>query len=264
MLQMKQWYEQLFEDYGAKYDQESFTHGTKGECDFIEKEIEYNKNFKILDIGCGTGRHTLELTRRGYSVTGIDLSETQLKIAREKAVKDKLDVVFLRQDARDLMFNYEFDLVIMLCEGGFPLMETDEMNFQILQNASRVLKPGGKFIFTTLNGLFPLFHSVKDFMDKNTDEDNAKTEESSFNLMTFRDHNTMSFIDDSGTKKVYQCNERYYIPSEITWLLKSLNFISIDIYGAKLGAFSRNDKLTTEDYEMLIIAEREGGEQILR
>jgi hypothetical protein len=53
-----------------------------------------------------------------------------------------------------------------------------------------------------------------------------------------------------------ECNERYYVPSEITWLLKSLEFKKIDIYGAKLGAFSRNDKLTTEDFEMLVIAEK--------
>jgi hypothetical protein len=50
--------------------------------------------------------------------------------------------------------------------------------------------------------------------------------------------------------------ERYYVPSEIAWLLRSLGFKTIDIFGAKLGAYSRNDKLTTEDFEMLVIAER--------
>ncbi len=58
----------------------------------------------------------------------------------------------------------EFDLAIMLCEGGFPLMETDEMNYQILQSAAKALNDKGKLIFTTLNGLFPLFHSVKEFL----------------------------------------------------------------------------------------------------
>jgi 2-polyprenyl-3-methyl-5-hydroxy-6-metoxy-1,4-benzoquinol methylase len=74
---MKQWYEVLFEDYADKYDNESFTTGTTGEVDFIENEIGYNKSFKILDVGCGTGRHSLELARRGYNVTGIDLSESR-------------------------------------------------------------------------------------------------------------------------------------------------------------------------------------------
>jgi hypothetical protein len=74
--------------------------------------------------------------------------------------------------------------------------------------------------------------------------------------MTFRDFNTTNIVDDSGNKKKLQCNERYYVPPEITWLLKTLNFNTINIYGAKLGAFSRNDKLTTEDFEMLVIAEK--------
>ena len=50
------------------------------------------------------------------------------------------------------------------------------------------------------------------------------------------------------------CNERYYVPCEITWLLKSLDFTTVDIFGARLGAFSRADRLTTDDFEMLVVA----------
>jgi hypothetical protein len=73
--------------------------------------------------------------------------------------------------------------------------------------------------------------------------------------MTFRDYNITEIEDDSGNKKSLDCNERYYVPSEITWLLKSLGYRKIEIFGAKLGAFSRNDKLTTQDFEMLVVAE---------
>jgi SAM-dependent methyltransferase len=250
----KQWYEALFEDYGYKYDNESFTQGTPGECDFIEKELDYNKSLKILDVGCGTGRHSIELTKRGYDITGIDLSESQLRVAGEKAAADKLKIRFLRLDARNLPFKDGFDVAIMLCEGGFPLMETDEMNFEILRNVARALKRPGKFIFTTLNGLFPLYHSVKEFCDSTTGEGNATYRSNTFDLMTFRDHNITDFEDDLGNKKTLESNERYYVPSEITWLLKSLGFNRVEIFGAKLGAFSRDDKLTTEDFEMLVIA----------
>ncbi len=254
---MKQWYEELFENYAQTYDTEEFTKGTIGECDFIEKEINYDKRLKILDIGCGTGRHSIELSQRGYSVTGIDLSESQLQLAKQKASMESLKIDFQKHDARIPRFSNVFDLVIMLCEGGFPLMETDEMNFQILQNAANALKTNGKLIFTTLNGLFPIFHSVKDFFAAVKRDGGATYKDNTFNLMTFRDHNITEFVDDFGNKKSLDCNERYYIPSEITWLLNSLNFKNIDILGAKLGAFNRNDKLTTENFEMLVIAEKQ-------
>lgn len=253
----KQWYEALFENYAETYDNETFTQGTLGECDFLEQELGYDKSLKILDVGCGTGRHSIELTRRGYHVTGIDLSEAQLARAAEKAQKLGLHIDFRRYDARNLPFSHQFDVAIMLCEGGFPLMETDEMNFEILKSVTRALREGGKFIFTTLNGLFPLYHSVEEFCSSNTAEGNATYRSNTFDLMTFRDHNITEVKDDSGNMVSLNCNERYYVPSEITWLLKSLGYSTIDIFGAKLGAFSRNDRLTTEDFEMLVIAEKQ-------
>jgi predicted TPR repeat methyltransferase len=83
---MKKWYEELFEDYAETYDRQPFTSGTLAEVDFIEREIGDDGSARILDIGCGTGRHAIELARRGYDVTGVDLSASQLRRAREKAL----------------------------------------------------------------------------------------------------------------------------------------------------------------------------------
>jgi 2-polyprenyl-3-methyl-5-hydroxy-6-metoxy-1,4-benzoquinol methylase len=257
-MNTKQWYESLFENYANKYDKEDFTRGTAGECDFIESESDSDKILKILDVGCGTGRHSIELTKRGYKVTGIDLSLSQLAKAKEKAYENNLNIDFQNLDARNLPFAGDYDIAIMLCEGGFPLMETDEMNFEILKSVTKSLKKNGKFIFTTLNGLFPLYHSVEKFCASTTDESNATYKSNTFDLMTFRDHNITEFEDDNGNRKTLVCNERYYVPSEITWLLKSLGYKKIEIFGAKLGAFSRDDRLTTEDFEMLVIATLDG------
>jgi hypothetical protein len=131
-------------------------------------------------------------------------------------------------------------------------METDEMNYLILKNACSSLKPGSKLIFTTLNGLYPLFHSVKDFVNSGTDQ--GKSGENNFDLMTFRQYSVYETADDKGKKIILNCNERYYVPSEITWLVRSAGFRESEIFGCKLGAFSRNDKLTTEDFELLVIA----------
>lgn len=251
---MKQWYEALFENYAKSYDSECYVQGTVGEVDFIEKELSFNKGSRILDIGCGTGRHTIELAMRGYKVTGVDLSKSQLYRAKEKANDAKVKIEFIQKDARELEFNDLFDMVIMICEGGFPLMETDEMNFKILQNAARALKENGKFIFTTLNALFPLYHPEEQSQDVNPNE--AFFNDKGFDLMTFRKTSVLKITDDSGYKKEMVCNERYYCPSEISWYLKSLNFKDIGIYGCKLGAFSRNNKLSKDDFEMLVVAKK--------
>lgn len=195
---MKKWYEELFTNYVEKYEKESFTQGTMGEVDFIESEIKRDKSCRILDVGCGTGRHAIELAKRGYSVTGVDLSENMLNRAREKAIDTGVQIDFEKADARNLPFEDEFDLVIMLCEGAFPLMETDQMNFQILESAAHALKKDGKLIFTTLNGLYPLFHSVKDFINANSNY--STNRENTFDLMTFRDRYQLETEDDNGNK----------------------------------------------------------------
>lgn len=250
---MNQWYTQLFENFANSYEQEEFTQGTLGEVDFIEQEIRHNKMVHILDVGCGTGRHSIELAKRGYLVTGIDLSANMLAKARKNAKAAGVNPNFKRRDARNFRFRQKFGLCMMLCEGSFPLMETDEMNFQILKNIRNSLAPGGKFIFTTLNGLFPLFHSVKDFINEHGSTSQSLV--NNFDLMTFRDHSVYEVIDDDGNPLKLNCNERYYVPSEIRWMLQSLGFSKIDIFGCKLGAYSRNDVLRTDDFEMLVIAE---------
>jgi 2-polyprenyl-3-methyl-5-hydroxy-6-metoxy-1,4-benzoquinol methylase len=250
---MKLWYEELFTNYANAYDKESFTQGTVAEVDFIETEIQSDRSKMILDIGCGTGRHAIELAKRGYSVVGIDLSESQLQKAKDKAQREGVQVNFLQADARYFNFETSFDLVIMLCEGAFPLMETDEMNFSILTNAAKVLKANGKFIFTTLNALYPLYHSVANLINT---QSAVQVQESTFDLLTFRDFSTITITDDGGNKKNLRCNERYYAPSEITWLLKSLGFESIAIHGCHIGDFSRNNNLTMENLEMLVIAQK--------
>lgn len=249
---MKQWYEELFQDYAEKYDNEDFTKGTVGEVNFIEQEAAFDRSLRILDIGCGTGRHTLELARRGYQVTGIDLSESLLEKARASAHAQGLSVEFRHDDARSFTVEMPFDIALMICEAGFSLMETDEMNFSILQQAASALKPGGKLIFTTLNGLFPLYHSVKDFINQGSTQ--GETRDNTFDLMTFRDYSVYETTDDHGNPRILHCNERYYVPSEISWLVKTAGFSRCDIFGCKLGAFSRADRLTTEDYEMLVVA----------
>jgi len=250
---MKPWYEELFSNYARAYDRECFTQGTRQEVDFIESEIAADKNLRILDVGCGTGRHAIELARRGYQVTGIDLSANQLARAREKALTAGVQPVFEQRDARAPHHVATFDLAIMLCEGGFSLMETDAMNFAILENAVRALRPGGKFMFTCLNGLFPLARSVQDFV--NAGPSGVHTLDTAFDLTTLRMRSQVDFTDDAGVTRRLETDERHYLPSELTWYMHTLGMRNASVFGGTAGDF-RKCPPTPEHFELLVLAEK--------
>ncbi len=250
---MKPWYEELFSNYARSYDREAFTQGTLQEVEFIEAEIAADRHVRILDIGCGTGRHAMELARRGYPVTGIDLSANQLARAREKALAAGVAPVFEQRDARAPHFVAAFDLAIMLCEGGFSLMETDAMNFAILENAVRALRPGGKFMFTCLNGLFPLARSVKDFV--NAGPSGVCTLETAFDLTTLRMRSQVDFADDAGVTRRLETDERHYLPSELTWYMHTLGMRNVSVFGCTAGDF-RKCPPTPDHFELMVLAEK--------
>lgn len=229
----------MFKNYGERYDSEAFTRGTRGEVDFLEREIGCDKSKRILDVGCGTGRHSLELSRRGYDVVGIDLSRSMLNKARETALREKLgSVQFIECDARNMWFEEEFDLAVCLCEGAFSLMETDEENFQILRSISRALKKNGKLILTAPSAIYSLTHWT----------------DGEFDIVTLRERFKLETVDDAGNTKIIDCEDRHYTYTEVRWMLEQLGFSRIEFFGHKLGEFSRDRKPSKEDYEMLVVA----------
>ena len=96
--------------------------------------------------------HAIELARRGCDLTGVGLSGSMLNRAREKAEESGIKVNFIQADARNLPVENEFDHAIMLCEGGFSLMEADETNFEILKQVTTVLKPVANLFSPPLMG----------------------------------------------------------------------------------------------------------------
>ena len=134
---MTQWYETLFANFGKTYDKECFTQGTVGEVDFVEQELGGDRSKRILDIACGTGRHAIELAKRGYCVIGFDLSEGQLRRGTGKGGGGRCVVDFQCRDATQPHFDQEFDAAIMFCEGAFSLMETDREELRHSQTRRR-------------------------------------------------------------------------------------------------------------------------------
>ncbi len=245
------WFEKLFLNYANNYDKEEFTKGTLQEVDFLEQEFEFDKTKKILDVGCGTGRHSIELAKRGYNVVGCDLSDAQLAKAREKADKLGLDIEFVKADARNLPFEREFDFIICLCEGAFSLMTNDNDDFKVLQNIEMSLKIGGKLILTTTNALYQINCIVQ---GKGVGK--YPLWEKNFDLTTFQATGEMEYTDDEGNKQKVEYIQRYYTPTEIDFRLGKLGFIKTEAFGCEIGNFSRDRAFNLDDYEILIIAYR--------
>ena len=101
---------------------------------------------RVLDLACGEGTFAVEMARRGYRVTGVDLSPEMLRFAREKAKETGVEVRFIEQDMRDLKLDERFDLVTCWYGSLNYLLEYDEL-VRIFRNVAQALNPGELFIF---------------------------------------------------------------------------------------------------------------------
>lgn len=137
-----------------EYLAESFTKNTPAEADFLIEVCALSPGARVLDIGCGPGRHALELARRGFFVTGVDFTERFLAFARAQAERENLSerAEFVLADARDFVRPRAFDAAVCLCEGAFALLQSDEDNVRVLRHIAASLRAGAPFLLTTLNG----------------------------------------------------------------------------------------------------------------
>ena len=77
----------------------------------------------MLDLACGFGRHSLEFARRGYDVTGIDITPAYIDYANEQAKEESLNAKFFCQDIRTITFDKEFDVVLNMADGAIGYLE---------------------------------------------------------------------------------------------------------------------------------------------
>ncbi len=234
-----QWYIELYEHF-ENYGDEPYTQNTRPEVDFIEQVIDSDRSKAILDVGCGNGRHCLELARRGYHVLGVDLSESTPAQGRRMAAEENLDVRFIQCDARQLPFESQFEVAIMLCEGAFSLMEEDAMDFLILANTARALKPGGHLIMTAPNAAFML----------------PQPPDEAFDLVTLRETFTLDKVVPDGTRKKLLCTQRYYTCPELRGLLVQAGFQRVEFFACAGNGYGRGQKPARTHFEFGAIAKK--------
>ena len=153
-----------FGDYAKYYDLVNQDKDYKAECDFLQAIFGkyFSKSVRtILDLGCGTGGHAMNLAEKGCKVTGVDLSRKMLEIGERKAKKRKLDIKFIGGDIRNIQLNRKFDAVIsMFAVISYQITNEDLMS--VFKTASRHLKKNGLFIFDVWFGPAVLIQKPSD------------------------------------------------------------------------------------------------------
>jgi SAM-dependent methyltransferase len=238
-------WETFFAAHASAYDDNVFTKNTRHEVDFLLQALQVPAGARILDVGCGTGRHSVELARRGYHPTGLDLSPAMLARARAKAGVAGVHVNWVCSDAADFSFQTPFDAAICLCEGAFGLLKGGDdairQPLAILSHISGSLKPGATVLFTVLNGLW--------MIRRHKQED---VEQDHFNPLTLAQ--TSDVIPAEGHPPV-RATERAFVPTELVLLFRLAGLTVLNIWGGTAGNWGHR-KIDLDEIEIMVVARK--------
>lgn len=243
---MTHWFSELADHMGAAYERYSFTKGTEQEVEALVELLGVSPGDRLLDVGCGTGRHSHALAHRGFDVVGVDISPRFVAVANERAGERELYVL---GDARDLTFEAEFDGVISLCQGAFgltggpgaddslPIRELDE---PILDGIGRALKPGARAAVSAFSAYFQLRHG--DAPD-------------GFDARLGVNHEHTEVRDDAGRAVSAQLWTTCFTPRELRMMARLVGLQPLAVHSVTPGGYGPYPATTNEE-EFLLVVER--------
>ncbi len=244
-LHEKSTWEEFFDAHAPIYEQNEFTKNTVREADFLLEELELPRGASILDIGCGTGRHSIELAKRGYAVTGIDLSTRMLAEAAETASAAGVQVEWVHSDATRFSLPKQFDGAICLCEGGCGLLGSGDDPIShplaILCNVCRSLKQHSKAVFTVLNGSA----MIRKYQNKDV-------EEGRFDPLTMVEVSDYAPREGLPTIRV---RERAFVPTELFLLFRLGGMTVLNMWGGTAGNWGRR-MIDLDEIEIMMVAHK--------
>lgn len=211
------WYESFFGEDWLALATAVPEERTRAQVDFVLEALAPKPDAAVLDLACGHGRHAIELARRGYRVTGIDISQPSLVVARERAGAAGVEVLFTDSDMRRIPFQDYFDAVINMYT-AFGYLESDAEDQKVLDAVARALVPGGAFLIDTINpgGL------AKTFTPRSWEalaDGTLLLEDRTFDAASGRSLATWTFIHPDGSRSSQAHTLRCYTLVELAAML---------------------------------------------
>ncbi|MFW5748760.1 MAG: class I SAM-dependent methyltransferase [Chloroflexota bacterium] len=241
-------WKQFFDQHAGRYMDEPFVTATVAEVDFLIEHLHLTPSMHVLDMGCGTGRHAIELARRGCRVTGVDISEGMLAEARRTAeAAGVTGVTFQQADATTYTAPTSFDCAYCVCEGSLGLIGSGEDPYEhdaaVLRNLYDAIRPGGRVVITALNAM----RCIRQYQQ-------ADVEAGIFDPMTLTETNTMETEGPAGSVTV-TVRERGMVPPELRLLLRVTGFTVEHIGGGTAGDWGLRPA-QLDEFELLAIVSK--------
>jgi SAM-dependent methyltransferase len=206
---------------GRAYLRYNFTKGSDQEVAFLIELLDLAPAARILDVGCGPGRHAIRLAAAGYAVTGIDVSQSFLDIAAADARAAGVPLSLFQVDARQMPFEDEFDAVLSICQGGFGLMGKDDS--LVLRRMTEAVKSRGIVVVTAFSAYF----AAREQQDAHLDADTGIV------------HEVMTIKDPDGSERSFDAWTGVYTPRELRLLALGVGLVPEHIWAVTPGDFAR-------------------------
>jgi SAM-dependent methyltransferase len=232
-------FDEVAEFLGPAYLRNAFTKGTDQEVGFLVAALGLEPGMRVLDVGCGPGRHSLALARRGIACVGVDRSERFVELARQVAAAESLDARFEVLDVRDLAYAGDFDAVICLCQGGFGLLGGEE-SAALLSRFSGALAAHGRLALSAFHAYF----AVRFLEDSDT-----------FDAATGVNHEVAPVRDPDGRERGFDLWTTCFTARELRLLADAAGLVVDDVCGVTPGDYARRPPALDRP-ELLLLAQR--------
>ena len=225
--QKRPWWEELFGEDFVRANWKVSDEQIKREVTFVEESLGVAPGGVVLDLGCGSGQHAVELASRGYGVVGYDLSLYQLALAADIAQERSQKINFLQGDMREMAFEEMFD-GIFCWNTTFGYFEEDK-NFSVAERAFRALRPGGMLLVDVINRDFVAAHTPSSVWFEG--DSCVCMDDAVIDYFTSRLRVKRSVILDDGRTRECTYSVRLYSFHELGKLLHEVGFRVTEVSG---------------------------------